>query len=87
MSYHHTTFTDSRGGNWRAGDVIRLGDWPFADAVVLGFDDEGYASLARPYVYTSGAGTTGPMPLTGVENMTGVRIRPTDNRVTEGRVT
>lgn len=62
MSYHHEVL-----GSFKAGDVLRLFDGPFADAVILGFNDEGEMKVARPYAYVSSAGTTGPVPLTGVE--------------------
>lgn len=57
----------SRSARWHAGDVIRFGEWPFADAVVLGFDDEDNALTERPYAYASSVGTTGPSVLLGSE--------------------
>ncbi len=65
-SYHNTTSPQAHV--WEAGDVVRInGESPFMDAVVLGFNDKGYAKLARPYVYASSVGTTGPTALAGVE--------------------
>lgn len=65
-TYHHDSSPTHHA--WKAGDVVRLGSWPFADATVLGFNDDGYAKLARPYVYASSVGSV-PSPLTGVEIM------------------
>lgn len=64
MSYHNDV---SKSGRYHAGDVVRLGEWPFADAVVLGFDDDDNALTERPYAYASSVGTTGPVVLTGHE--------------------
>lgn len=64
MSFHR-----EECDGYKAGDLIRLGNWPFADAVILGFDDDGYAELHRPYIYASSVGTTGPSPLLGHERM------------------
>lgn len=65
MTYHNTNAPAHHA--WEAGDVVRLGDWSFADAVILGFNNEGRALLARPYLYASGVGSTGPTAMTGVE--------------------
>lgn len=64
MSFHRDV---SKSARWHAGDVVRFGDWPFADAVVLGFDDEDNALTERPYAYASSVGTTGPSVLLGHE--------------------
>lgn len=62
-SYHLAEF-----GDFAAGDTIRFGGGgPFADGLILGFNERGEARIARPYVFVSGVGTTGPTPLTGVE--------------------
>lgn len=53
----------------KAGDVIKAGDGAFMDCVVLGFNEAGDAKLGRPYAYVSGAGTTGPTTLVGVEHV------------------
>lgn len=53
-----------------AGDVIRLFDGPFGDAVILGFNDINEALVSRPYAYASCTGTTGPTVLTGAETLT-----------------
>jgi hypothetical protein len=54
-----------------AGDVVRMNDFgAFSDSVILGFNgDKDYptARVSRPYVYASGVGTTGPVPLLGTE--------------------
>lgn len=53
-----------------SGDVVRMNAWDaFADSVILGFNDGGKptAKVSRPYVYASGVGTTGPVPLLGCE--------------------
>lgn len=62
-----TSFHRTELGEFKSGQVIRTFDGPFGDATVLGFNDNGDMKVARPYVYVSGAGTTGPTPLTGVE--------------------
>lgn len=66
MSFHNDV---SKSARWHAGDVIRLGDWPFSDAVVLGFDDEDNALVERPYAYAHCVGTTGPTVLLGHERI------------------
>lgn len=66
MSFHRTE-SAIPGHSLKAGDVLRLFDGPFADAVILGFNDIQEARLARPYLYAGSAGTTGPVALTGVE--------------------
>ena len=77
MSYHNTFdyHTLFEGYPIRVGDVLRVFDGPFGDAVILGFDDDGNAKLARPYVYAHGAGTVGPTPLVGTEIYT---VTPTN---------
>jgi len=73
MSFHHESHLlhdcpeRGHGMTLRAGDVIRVFDGPFGDAVILGFNDEGIAKVSRPYVYAHGIGTTGPTPLLGAE--------------------
>lgn len=73
MSFHNESYSlhdfPKRGHDTIlfAGDVIRVFDGPFGDAVILGFSDEGECRLSRPYVYASGVGTTGPTPLLGAE--------------------
>lgn len=64
-TFHHTSSPAHHA--WQAGDVVRLGTFAFADATILGFNDDGRARLARPYVYATSTGTTAPTPLTGVE--------------------
>lgn len=64
-----------RGHTIRAGDVVRLGDYPYDCATVLGLatykDPWGtwrwWAKLARPYAQVSCPGTTCPTPLLGCE--------------------
>jgi len=69
MTFHITTdyHTLHKGCPLHAGDVIRVFDGPFCDAVILGFDEKGNAKLCRPYVYATGTGTTGPHGLLGSE--------------------
>jgi hypothetical protein len=50
-----------------AGDVLRVGEGAFMDAVILGFNDVGDMKVSRPYAYASNVGTTGPTPLLGAE--------------------
>ena len=79
-SFAHEEWTEvlSRGAKvtdkprvLHAGDVVRMNDWsPYGDHTILGFDGEGpeaLAKVARPYLYASGVGTTGPTPLQGCE--------------------
>lgn len=66
----HNTQSAVPGLTINAGDVIRLFDGPFGDAVILGFNDIFEAKVSRPYVYASSVGTTGPVALTGVETLT-----------------
>jgi hypothetical protein len=68
-NYHRTEC-----GEFRVGDVIRLKAdrgfrGAFSDMVILGFDEQGDALLARPYAYASGVGTQSPTPQTGVERV------------------
>lgn len=73
---------------WEAGDVVRVFDGPFGDAVVLGFNDEGRALLARPYAYSSLAGTTCASVLLGSERMEYVDlVRAGYKKVDTGRIT
>ena len=66
MSFHNDV---SKSARWHAGDVARLFDGPFGDAVVLGFDDEDNVLAGRPYAYASSVGTTGPSVLLGSESI------------------
>jgi hypothetical protein len=51
------------------GNVVRSSQDPFSDCVVVKVDREwNRVTLARPYVYVSGANTACPTVLTGVEN-------------------
>jgi len=50
-----------------AGDVLRMFDGPFGDAIILGFNAAGDAKMARPYAYAHTVGTTSPAPLIGTE--------------------
>ncbi len=61
------SFHLTQSGFHRAGDVVRVFDGAFGDAVILGFNDQGDAKVSRPYAYVSCAGTTGPNPLLGSE--------------------
>ena len=80
-SFHHTKWWLDKAKvdkpSYCAGDVIRLGDWAFADAVILGFNNDGDALLHRPYLYAGSIGTTGPVPLLGSERAAG---RPIDRK-------
>ena len=66
MTFHHDV---SKSARWHAGDVVRVFDGAFSDAVVLGFDDEDNALVERPYAYASSVGTTGPNVLLGHERI------------------
>lgn len=68
-TFHHDRTPDATASALVAGDVIRLFDGAFGDAVILGFDDDNWAKLDRPYAYASGVGTTGPTVLLGHEPM------------------
>jgi hypothetical protein len=48
------------------GDVYRMGDWPFADVIVVAVNDNDTVDLARPYVYAS---SVARHPWIGVEFM------------------
>jgi hypothetical protein len=51
------------------GNIVRSSQDPFSDCVVVKVDREwNRVTLARPYVYVSGANTACPTVLTGVEN-------------------
>ena len=50
--------------DYQEGDVIRLGNWPFADCTIVRVRDD-VCTLVRPYVYASECGTA----LTGHETM------------------
>lgn len=88
LTYHRTE-TTVEGRSYRAGDVVRLFDGAFGDAVVLGFDGGGsYAKLARPYAYASSVGTTGPTVLVGTEIIAMYHVRHfVTMRVEQGRLT
>lgn len=64
MTFHLTEF-----GPRKAGEVVRVFDGPFGDAVILGFDEKGAVKLSRPYAYASLTGTTGPTVLMGSETL------------------
>lgn len=38
---------------WAKGDVVRCFEGPFADATIVGFNNEGYARMVRPYAYAT----------------------------------
>lgn len=57
------------GTTLRAGDVIRIFDGAFSDAVILGFNVDGDAKVSRPYAYAGNVGTTGPTTLLGAETL------------------
>lgn len=65
------TFHLEQSGYWKVGDMARNKNkdmlYPFSDHVILGFSEDGYAKVSRPYVYASGIGTTCPTPLLGCE--------------------
>jgi len=63
-SYHNTA-----RGDFAAGQVVRVFNGVFGDAIVLGFNDDGWMKVGRPYAYASSVGTTGPVALTGVETI------------------
>lgn len=87
MSDYHNK-TSPKHHAWEAGDVVRLFDGPFGDAVVLGFNDEGRALLARPYAYSSLAGTTCASVLLGSERMEYVDlVRAGYKKMDSGRIT
>jgi hypothetical protein len=67
--FANETYTEPESGTvLHAGDVVRMKSWGgFADATILGFDGNGNARVARPYLYASGVGTTCPTSLVGVE--------------------
>jgi hypothetical protein len=65
-AFHHEI---SKCKRWRAGDVVRVFDGAFSDAVVLGFDAKGDALVQRAYAYASCVGTTGPTVLLGSERI------------------
>lgn len=67
-TFHHVTHAAS-GALLGAGDVIRIFDGPFGDAVILGFNEAGEAKLARPYAFASSVGTTSPTGLLGAESI------------------
>jgi hypothetical protein len=50
----------------KLGDVFRMGEWPFADAVVTKIEDNDRYTLSRPYMYASEYGH----PLVGFEPIT-----------------
>lgn len=76
----------------KAGDVVRLesaNGSAFMDAVILGFDAKGNVKLARPYVYASSVGTTGPVSLVGTEVFTtnAKSVAQYDKVIDHGRIT
>lgn len=68
-SFHHDRAPDATQSALTAGDVIRIFDAAFGDAVILGFDDENNAKLSRPYAYGHNVGTTDPTVLLGSETL------------------
>ena len=83
MDCYYRTELQTSDAIWKAGDVIRLVDFDAAwmDALILGFNDDGYALLSRPYAYVSSAGTTGPVILLGAERMEMYKIGKNTKRV------
>jgi hypothetical protein len=84
MNFHLTELEE-----FKAGDVYRMNDFnPFADAVILGLSAEGYARVARPYVYASLTGTTGCTPLMWAEvfDLPVANLRQYWKKMGEGRV-
>ena len=73
-SMHHTICKVDEKLTLHSGDVVRMNNWDeFSDNIILGFDEgdnTAYAKVARPYAYVSGAGTTGPVALLGMEQYT-----------------
>lgn len=69
--FHLTEYRDQDNAiTYRAGDVMRdAAAYAFSDWVILGFSITGAVKVARPYAYVRGAGTTGPVVLTGCETM------------------
>lgn len=63
----HDYPTKGHSTQFHAGDVIRVFDGAFADAVILGFDAEGNAKVSRPYAYANSVGTTCVNALLGAE--------------------
>jgi len=73
---------------FKRGDVVRMTPTynAFSDCVILGFNEAGYAKMARPYLYASHIGNT---PLTGVETIAMVSIASLEahyTKVGDGRV-
>ena len=75
-SYEHSKYyaiesiTNNEGVIIKAGDVVRLKFFEnssFGDCVILGFNAQNWAKLARPYAYVSSVGTTCASPLLGCE--------------------
>lgn len=94
-TYQYTEWTDG-AVTLKAGDIIRSKvtgkPWAFMDTLILGFTASNgniaMALLARPYVYASSVGTTGPTVLTGVEQYTAYcgSIASHDDIIATGRV-
>ena len=68
------TYSQTRCGDFRVGDVIRLKAdkgyrGPFSDLLILGFDETCNALLARPYAYADHAGTDAPTAEVGCEKV------------------
>ena len=69
----HTQLVDGKECMIAAGQVWRMRDHDaFNDCTVLGLgqlkpESTMWVKVARPYCYASCVGTTGPVPLTGVE--------------------
>lgn len=55
MNFHLTSYPPR--GVWERGDVIRHNTISkFSDCVILGFSEEGYVKVARPYCYVGSTG-------------------------------
>lgn len=65
----HDYPTKGHSTQLHAGDVIRVFDGAFSDAVILGFDAEGNAKVSRPYAYANSVGTTCCNSLLGAETI------------------
>lgn len=65
----HDFPTKGHSTTLKAGDVIRVFDGAFSDAVILGFDAEGNAKVSRPYAYANSVGTTCVNSLLGAETI------------------
>lgn len=90
-TWMNISFDGSTLLHFKAGDVVRMNDWinGFADAVILGFDKDGNSKLARPYLYASSVGTTGPSALTGheiIDRVTPQRLGEFWTKIGTGRI-